>query len=672
MKKLLLLQLIWVAFISAYSQVQNQPAIPINSFGIWDRGGVLLKDPTNAKYNKFFKGSQLDMKWKDLQPTDSATYNWTVFDTNLKVAHDNNVQLYLTLYVGPDCPEWIYTAGKVPAVTTNDTKHSWPKYPYYLNPNYSRLWHKMIAAFGKHMRETIALEWNHTIAFLQVVDGCTGDVIPYKGTVDSVKYAISATQYDAFRFVGFSKYKAAFLDGDQNTRIPLLFNGVNEEDTGAAAGWKWVTDSLQEGFGMKSGTTIRGVALNGELKFKNGYSKYFIDPKGLACFGRSEMDNGCMFPLFMKNLDIAYYWAILNGLNTGTSIHDINQNSSDQVFARPEVMKSMLFFNKYAPQVFASQATGAYSVFHKGLNANNPTKYPYPKYSTLTQSNLERYYRICKDEAMYGAKISDTAMVAAGKGDQRNLQKDYNDVGWDIDEGNFERFLTQIAPDSTSAGLWRVRGTLTGTSSKYDRFARRFDNVTNRNTMYFKFWDDVFSSTSKPKSMTVSITWLDSIAGSTWEFRYKNLNGVVQAPLKVTGLGDRNWKTVTTTITDMDVTQSGELHSDFMLVNTDNLDDIFNGIEVDFERMTTGIDDITGDTLNSFQLFPNPVKSSLNWKTNANFDQMRIYSINGVLLVKLSNIESGFINLNHLQRGMYFCQFCKDNQVIQTEKFIKE
>ena len=672
MKKLLLFQLIWVSIFSAYSQLQNQPAIPINSFGIWDRGGVLLKDPTNPKYNKFFKGSQLDMKWKDLQPTDSTNYNWGVFDTNLKVAYDNNVQLYLTLYVGPDCPEWIYTAGKVPAVTTNDSKHSWPKYPYYLNPNYSRLWHKVIAAFGKHMRETISLDWNHTIAFLQVVDGCTGDVTPYKGTVDSVKYAISSTQYDAFRFVGFSKYKAAFLDGDQNTRIPLLFNGVNDEDPNGAAGWKWVTDSLKEGFGMKSGTTIRGVALNGELKFKNGYSKYFIDPKGLACFGRSEMDQLCQSSMFMKNLDIAYYWAILNGLNTGTSIHDINQNSSDQVFARPEVMKSMLFFNKYAPQVFASQATGAYSVFHKGLNANNPTKYPYPKYSTLTQSNLERYYRICKDEAMYGAKISDTAMVAAGKGDQRNLQKDYNDVGWDIDEGNFERFLTQIAPDSTSAGLWRVREPLTGASSKYDRFARRFDNVTNRNTMYFKFWDDVFSITSKPKSLKIKITWLDSIKGSTWELRYRDLNGVTQSPIKMIGLGDRKWKTDSVTVADMDVTQSGFLHSDFMLVNTDNIDDIFNGIEVDFERMTTGINDITGDKANSFQLFPNPVKSVLNWNTNANFDQIKIYSVSGILLLQSSFMQRGSVDLSGLPKGMYFCQFSKGKQILQTEKFIKE
>ena len=67
-------------------------------------------------------------------------------------------------------------------------------------------------------------------------------------------------------------------------------------------------------------------------------------------------------------------------------------------------MKSMLFFNKYSPQVFASQATGAYSVFHKGLNANNPTKYPYPKYSTLTQSTLERYYRIGLNSLLAGMR----------------------------------------------------------------------------------------------------------------------------------------------------------------------------------------------------------------------------------------------------------------------------
>ncbi len=104
---------------------------------------------------------------------------------------------------------------------------------------------------------------------------------------------------------------------------------------------------------------------------------------------------------------------------------------------------------------------------------------------------------------------------------QRDYQIDYNDAGWDIAEGNIERFLTQIDPDSTSIGLFRVRGTITNTSSKYDRFARSFEYSTGKNTMYFKFDPKVFTNSST-KSLKFTIIWLDKTVGSTWTLRYKS------------------------------------------------------------------------------------------------------------------------------------------------------
>lgn len=75
---------------------------------------------------------------------------------------------------------------------------------------------------------------------------------------------------------------------------------------------------------------------------------------------------------------------------------------------------------------------------------------------------------------------------------------------------------------------------------------------------------------------------------------------------------------------------------------------------------------------NAFKIFPNPVKSVLSWNTNANSDMIKIYSVNGVLLLQSSNMQSGSIDLSVLTKGMYFCQFYKGKQTIQTEKFIKE
>ena len=117
--------------------------------------------------------------------------------------------------------------------------------------------------------------------------------------------------------------------------------------------------------------------------------------------------------------------------------------------------------------------------------------------------------------------MDDLESAAIGQVNQRERQTGYNDAGWDIAEGNYERFLTQIKPDETSIGLFRVRGTIDEKSSKYDRFARSFENATGKNTMYFKFDNEIFVN-SKPATLKFTITWLDKNTGSTWSLNYNN------------------------------------------------------------------------------------------------------------------------------------------------------
>jgi hypothetical protein len=75
-----------------------------------------------------------------------------------------------------------------------------------------------------------------------------------------------------------------------------------------------------------------------------------------------------------------------------------------------------------------------------------------------------------------------------------------------------------------------------------------------------------------------TIIWLDKTAGSTWAFKYRNAAGLQTIPY--TGTGTNEWKTETFNISDAIMNQGGTLQSDFMLVNTDVIDDIFNGIEM--------------------------------------------------------------------------------------------
>jgi hypothetical protein len=289
--------------------------------------------------------------------------------------------------------------------------------------------------------------------------------------------------------------------------------------------------------------------------------------------------------LYQINVPLGFYWGALSGLNTGLSVWLVTQSALQEAQTRPILHDVFKMFNKYAKQVYPSTATAAYSIFHEGLNSQNTTKFPVSVYGAANQNNQARYLAICSAYASRGAQMDDVFAATKGQVYQRDSQTGYNDAGWNIQEGNYERWITQIKPDSTSIGLFRVRGVINSTSSIYDRFARSFQNSSGKNTLYFKFDANVFAL-ANPDSLVFKMIWLDKNPNSTWALRYYNGAGL-QTALSVTGVGDNQWKTVYVTLHNPIINQSGTLGSDFMLVNTDAIDDIFHGIEVDITRQSS-------------------------------------------------------------------------------------
>ena len=76
---------------------------------------------------------------------------------------------------------------------------------------------------------------------------------------------------------------------------------------------------------------------------------------------------------------------------------------------------------------------------------------------------------------------------------------------------------------------------------------------------------------------------MDKNPGSTWALQYNKGKGMKTA-LEVKGKGDNQWKTETFEVSDMQLNHIGKFGSDFILLNTDSIDDIFNGIEVNIQR----------------------------------------------------------------------------------------
>lgn len=645
----------------------QKPIVPLSAFGVWDRSNAI--DPKLQPEYDYLLGIKADITWADLQPTDSVNYSWAPITAVLQKALENNQVVKTNVFVGPDCPGWIYGNG-VPAVKTNDKDHpGWKQYPYYLDADYIRHYHKLIKAFSVYLRG-LPTNLLDRLCFVQVMTGCTGDEAPYKGVPLDAQFNITGAQWDEFRLVAFEQFKRNFNEGE-GRKIGLLFNAVDPDKNALA--WKWVNDNIDPniGFGIKGSAYVRGHHLSDEKTFKEIWTPYLINPKGMKLFSAAEMDQSFAKPLYQINVPLGFYWGALSGLNTGLCIWDVTANALEAAQTYPEIHDVYRMFNKYAPQIYPSIATAAYSIFHEGLNSANEVKFPAIKYGAVSKVNVARYKAICDDPVYksHGAILGDTVYVTEGQVAQRDKQRAYNDAGWDIEEGNYERWITQINPETTSIGLFRVRGTIDKNSSKYDRFARSFENSSGRNAMYFKFHEEVFLET-KPKSLKFKIIWLDKNAGSTWALKYQTAQGIRNA-LNVTGIGDNTWKTVTATITDASVGNSGVFGSDFSIVNTDATNDIFHGVEVDIERGgLTGVKYKSDN--NSIQLYPNPAKSLLYWNNNTNTDKARLYSINGVLLLQSTDLNSRSIDVSHLDNGMYFLQLCKGNQVIHTAKFIKE
>ena len=670
MRKSIILSLFFITLISITAQ--QQAALPISAYGIWDRGEYFLADPTNPKYS-YFRGVQIELVWSDIQPTNATTFDWSSLDKDLATCSKYSKNAYVNILVGPDCPAWVYANG-VPKVLTDQTTQFSGVFPFYLNANYKTYFYNLISEFGKHIR-TLPLALRNRVSFMQVMTGCTGDECAYKGINLDTNYNITASQWLDFRLAAFSKFKAAFHDGDQTTVIPMLFNNI-DPDNNQTVEWKWVQDSIGSDFGFKGSAYPRGHHLTGELPFKNTWNPYQINPKGMVLFSRAEMDQSCTKTMYNLNPKIGFYWGILSGLNTGLSVHDQSANATILALGDPDIMSSILFFNKYAGQIFPSTATAAYSIFHEGLNSNNLTKFP-KSYGPCTSGNLDRYRKICLDYQAQGALLDDTLAVVQGQVYQRDKQTAYNDAGWDIEEGNYERWITQIDADATSVGRFRLRGSLTIASSKYDRFARSFQYSKGKNTMYFKFHDELFSPTNLPKSLTFSITWLDSTSTqgtTTWEFRYKDTKGVLQTPIKKIGLGDNQWKTETFTISDMDVSHTGTMGSDFMLVNTDKIDDIFNGIEVDIIRQNslTAIPEITKNKAEEeIQVYPNPTQSKVKIESSEQMKSIELIDLTGKSILKKMDFLDNSIDLSAVKNGIYFMRITLENNVV-VKKITKE
>jgi hypothetical protein len=152
-----------------------------------------------------------------------------------------------------------------------------------------------------------------------------------------------------------------------------------------------------------------------------------------------------------------------------------------------------------------------------------------------------------------------------------------NDVGWNIESGNYRRYLEQYDPDGTSRGYWRVGPK----DQPYGRFARGFDAASGRNAMYFHLADRFFGGKSLNGGypVKVRVVYFDSGHG-TWALRYDAVNNPEKTALDVKNTDTGRWKEATVTLSDAFLGNRCKNKTDLMLVNTSKENTLFHMIEL--------------------------------------------------------------------------------------------
>lgn len=548
-------------------------ALARESYGVWDRSGLHL-----VSDYPFIRGQGYEQTWDEINRTARGSYDWSKLDARLQFSEEQNEKINIQITTvggaaGGTMPSWMFeeNGGGVPKVS-GDTY----TYGFYLDPEFKVYYAEMVQALARHLRHEIAPNLQARINSVRVDTGATGDEAPYENPrrFADTPFEISDTQWQAHRLWAFEVYRVAFQDG-AGPVIPLLFQDI--ENTNYPVEWEWVNDNVKGGFGAKYGGAVRGHHLTSSQDVSDSFRSVAINPPaGVNIFSRNEMDKTCTRPFFQLNIRMNMYWAAVEQLHAGLNIWDITGTCLEKTYVE-NIAFAYEFFNKWAAELDPVTAGGGFSIFHEGLDASNTNKFPESTFGLAIKTNKERYIAITNAYSGQGAQMDDLEAAIEGNVKQRVIQKGFNDAGWRIVPGNYERFITQIDPETTSKGMWRVKGPLTSTSHPYDRFARRFDHASGMDAIYFDLHDKLLQSQGQP--VQISVDYLDRGTGQ-FSLEYDAVGNNQKTAFTVTKNNTNTWKTCSVVLTDWAFGNHGPHGADFVLVDMDSDDDIFHGVEI--------------------------------------------------------------------------------------------
>lgn len=562
---------------SSEPTVKNQGSkyFPENCWGVYSWAGW-NPEQVSKESHPLIKGAPIIMRWSEVEP-EPGVFNFDeVLGKKLELAVANDFYTFLMIWVAPHAPRWLYENGvpeleMTPTINPLGKPRDWT-FQYYLDEDYIQYYHRLLSEFGAYLMQ-LPDSLRERVLYIQSAEGSTGDGGPYKGDPLDMKYNISDEEWGEFRIDAWKVLKDAVSDDNGNLVIPLLVN----YDSNSDRQYQWLLDNLPV-IGLKNGMFSHGYHISETKKRIENWENFKRDvtAHGVEFFSRGEQDGEwAVYGWSTQNTEQAFYWSGIFATHCGLDMWNVPWKAS----AGYHYQDAINFFNRYAGHHNPSLAPGAFCALRKGLDASDTETYPEEIYGVAQKQNTDRYLKIAASFSAQGAYQGDPEK-ATGGGMVNRKRQDYNDVGWGILDGNYQRFLMQIDPDQTSKGWWHIGPR----ESIYGRFARGFEQASGKDTLFFKFHKDFFHSNENQRAkLKIRIVWLDNNNGS-WKFAYDAGSAELKTAVEFSGDGSGEWKVETIFIEDAIMGGNGPRGADIALINTDNLDDIFHIIEV--ERST--------------------------------------------------------------------------------------
>ena len=565
--------------------------LPPHPWGVWIWGYNPLDTTYPPDIMAEIRGIPLTIRWQEIEPEQGRyTFDKPIGD-QLKKCKQLGLYAHITLHIAYDTPRWVFDAGvpevKVPQRISPNKKVQNLSFPYYFDERFQKILRATVKALGDYLA-ALPPDIKSRLVYIQMAEGSTGDPGPYKGEPTDKKYAIDRDTWSVYRRAIWDYYLSVFQRPDGTLALPFLVGS----DVELEGDMNWLL-AHTDNFGIKQGMFSHGF-LTGDATDRLAHWETFrakARAAGHTVFSRGEQDNAwATFAWSTRNPAAAFYWTMLFALHNKLDIWNV----PIEALATQPIVETLRFFNRYAGHDDdPAAAPGAFCALRRGLNAADTKTFPESKYGQAKRPNTERYMAIQKDYARYGA-LEEDVEKAMGAG-MRNRQADgYNDVGWNILPGNFERFLTQLRPEETSLALWHVESAKSA-NTPYGLFARRFDAASGRVAMTFRLADKFFAtpaakvagaSSSQAREQdapaTIRVAYLDKGPGS-WELVYATASGEKIAK-RVTNTDTNEWRDLTLTLTDAVWTHRLPGGGDLMLRHVSGEDTIFHMIEL--TRMT--------------------------------------------------------------------------------------